>query len=164
LFACAAFGFLLFNWQPAKIFMGDVGSGFLGYVFALLLVMTTWDWHTQFDLFSPGANGIFLWVILLGYFIVDATVTLIRRLLRGDAWYSAHRTHAYQKMVIAGLSHRRVTSTILAINLLWLTPMAGASVLYPSWALPFTLIALAPLVAWVLYWKAGTPNAAAHAR
>ena len=157
--AFAAFGFLIFNWQPAKIFMGDVGSGFLGYTFAILAIWTVSTAVTRHAQ-SIGEQGLSLWVwiILLGYFLIDASLTLLRRVLRGDKWYSAHRTHAYQKWVISGASHRRVTLTILAINLFWLTPLAVAAVLFKSVALVIASIALAPLVVMVAHFRAGTPN------
>ncbi|MEJ2442916.1 MAG: glycosyltransferase family 4 protein [Exilibacterium sp.] len=84
--AAAALGFLLLNFPPAKIFMGDAGSGFIGLVLGGLSLQAAWD---QPQLFWS-------WLILLGVFFVDATVTLVRRVLRGEKFYQAHRSHAYQ--------------------------------------------------------------------
>lgn len=108
LLAGAAAGFLIFNWAPARIFMGDAGSGFLGFVFAILAIASE----------RAGALPIVYWVLLSGVFIFDSTVTLIRRVLHGEIWYEAHRSHAYQRIVALGYSHARVAGGVLAINFL----------------------------------------------
>jgi Fuc2NAc and GlcNAc transferase len=102
---CAA-GFLVLNWPPARIFMGDVGSGFLGFTFASLSIATE----------NSGAFPILGWLVLSSVFFFDSTATLIRRALRGERWYEAHRSHAYQRLVSAGRSHRTVTSGVLGLN------------------------------------------------
>ena len=120
LIAAASAGFLPLNWAPAKLFMGDVGSGMLGYLFAVLSIATE----------NAGAMPLLLWVLLLGAFVFDATVTLCRRIAHGERWYHAHHSHAYQRMVQAGRSHAMVSSVILLINLVlailavvaWLRP------------------------------------------
>jgi len=99
--------FLLWNWSPARIFMGDVGSGFLGFVFGVLALASE----------VQKAVPIEAWIVLLAVFIVDATATLIRRVLQGERWYSAHRTHAYQVAAQAS-DHARVTTAVALINLL----------------------------------------------
>jgi Fuc2NAc and GlcNAc transferase len=103
LLAGAAAGFLLLNWSPARIFMGDVGSGFIGFVFATLAIATE----------NAGALPLLVWVLLSGVFLFDSTVTLLRRMLRGEKWYHGHRVHAYQRLVTAGHSHAAVTTGIL---------------------------------------------------
>jgi Fuc2NAc and GlcNAc transferase len=101
-------GFLIFNWPPAKIFMGDVGSGFLGFVFADLM----WITHNHHQLsFS-------VWFILLSIFVVDASCTLIYRIIQKKNWWAAHREHAYQRLVQAGFSHKKITLSVLGVNLL----------------------------------------------
>ncbi|MEP6506714.1 MAG: glycosyltransferase family 4 protein [Gemmatimonadales bacterium] len=120
LVAAASAGFLPLNWAPARIFMGDVGSGMLGYLFAVLAIASE----------NSGAVPLLLWVLLLGAFVFDATVTLCRRIAHGERWYHAHHSHAYQRMVQAGRSHAQVSTTILFINLIlailaivaWLRP------------------------------------------
>lgn len=107
LIAAASAGFLPLNWAPAKLFMGDVGSGMLGYLFAVLAVASE----------NVGAVPLLIWVLLLGAFVFDATVTLCRRIAHGERWYHAHHSHAYQRMVQAGRSHAQVSTTILIINL-----------------------------------------------
>ncbi|MDQ3082466.1 MAG: glycosyltransferase family 4 protein [Gemmatimonadota bacterium] len=106
LIAAANAGFLPLNWAPAKLFMGDVGSGMLGYLFAELAIASE----------NAGAVPLLIWVLLLGAFVFDATVTLCRRIAHGERWYHAHHSHAYQRMVQAGRSHAQVSSMILAIN------------------------------------------------
>jgi Fuc2NAc and GlcNAc transferase len=102
----AALGFLPWNWKPARIFMGDVGSGFLGFVLAVLAIATE----------RAGALPALVWLLLYAVFAFDATVTIVRRAWRGERWYAAHRSHAYQRAVQAGWSHARVTSAVLAFN------------------------------------------------
>lgn len=133
--AAASLGFLLWNWPPAKIFMGDVGSGYLGYVLGVLALAASCQ--------SPAI--LWVWLILGGVFFVDATVTLVRRLLRGDRVYEAHRSHAYQWLARRWQSHKSVTMTVTAINLLWLLPCASLAALHPRWALWMALVALIPL-------------------
>src|SRR5690606_30192313 len=84
--AASVLGFLAWNFPPARIFMGDAGSGFLGIALGILSLQAAWIAPTLF----------WAWQILLGVFVVDATFTLLRRLLRGEKVYEAHRSHAYQ--------------------------------------------------------------------
>lgn len=106
--AGSAAGFLAWNWPPAKIFMGDVGSGFLGFVFAILALLS--ELH--------GALPATAWLLLAGVFVLDSTATLLRRVWRREQWYAAHRSHAYQRLVSYGYSHRFVTSAIIVMNYL----------------------------------------------
>lgn len=104
--AGCSFGFLLWNWPPARIFLGDVGSGLLGYYFAVLALASE----------ARGSAPLSLWLVLMSVFVVDATITLARRALKGERWYEAHRSHAYQRIVQAGYSHRVVTSVVVATD------------------------------------------------
>jgi Fuc2NAc and GlcNAc transferase len=106
LLAAAAAGFLVWNWAPARLFMGDVGSGFIGFLFGGLALASE----------NAHALPAVLWLILLGPFFMDATITLLRRIARGERWYAGHRTHAYQRAVLGGWSHRRVTATVAALS------------------------------------------------
>ena len=106
LFAAGSAGFLVWNWAPAKIFLGDVGSGLLGYLFAILALASE----------RRDAVPVLAWILIFGLFVVDATATLLRRMLRGERWYEAHRSHAYQRLVRAGWPHARATGTVLAVN------------------------------------------------
>jgi Fuc2NAc and GlcNAc transferase len=123
LMAAGAAGFLVWNWSPAKIFMGDIGSSLLGYMFATIAVASE----------NLGGLPVLGWSLLLGVFIVDATVTLVRRIVRGERWYAAHRSHAYQRLVQAGISHAGVTSRVIGINCLLATLVGAASLGWASW-------------------------------
>lgn len=112
--AMAVLGFLYWNFPPARIFMGDAGSGFLGVALGVLSLQAAWQ---SSELFWG-------WLILLGVFIVDATFTLLRRLIRGDKVYEAHRSHAYQFASRQFGKHLPVTLAVGAINLFWLLPIA----------------------------------------
>ncbi len=135
LLAAAVLGFLIWNWPPAKIFMGDVGSGFLGFVFAVLAIWSE----------NSGAVPLLIWLLLLGVFIVDATVTLIKRMARGEKLYEAHRSHVYQLAVQAGYSHKQVTLTVLLINIM-LGIVAAVTLYYHNYMLLITLVTMAVLV------------------
>jgi UDP-N-acetylmuramyl pentapeptide phosphotransferase/UDP-N-acetylglucosamine-1-phosphate transferase len=101
----AAIGFLVWNWSPARIFLGDIGSVPLGYVLGFLLL----------DLAARGRWTIA--VILPLYFLADATITLVRRLLRGARVWQAHREHFYQHAVRRGLGHAAVVKRVIAADL-----------------------------------------------
>lgn len=110
----AVAGFLVWNFPPAKIFMGDAGSGFLGITLGLFSIHAA---HLSPSFFCS-------WLILLGVFIVDATWTLIRRFLRGEKVYEAHRSHAYQFASRHYSSHKTVSLAVAALNVFWLLPLA----------------------------------------
>lgn len=137
--ASASAGFLMWNWPPARIFMGDVGSGFLGFSFAVLALTSQ----------TSGALPVLLWVVLLAIFVMDASFTLLRRMLHREPWYRAHRTHAYQRLVQAGFTHRQVVLAALGLNVLVLWPMAWLVWAYPG-ALPGVLLATV-VGSWVLW-------------
>lgn len=121
--AGASLGFLYWNWPRAKIFMGDVGSGFLGFVFALAWVADAGAPHVSGGFFG---GGFFTLPVLLGCFLVDATLTLAWRVFRGEKWWAAHRLHVYQTYA-AAYGHRAVTLAYMAITAFWLAPMAWAA-------------------------------------
>jgi len=112
--ALATSGFLYWNWPPAKIFMGDVGSCLIGFSFGLLALLGE----------KNGTLPILVWFILLALFICDATFTLFMRIMKKEKWYSAHRSHAYQRLVQMGISHARLAIYLLLINVTILWPMA----------------------------------------
>lgn len=146
----ACLGFLIWNWPPAKIFMGDIGSGYLGFVIGVLAVAMAHE------------NGVafWVWLILAGVFVVDATVTLFRRALRAERVFQAHRSHAYQWLARKWGSHQRVTVGVVLLNLFWLLPWALAAASSPDWAARIALVALIPLVMLVLVAGAGRREAA----
>jgi len=110
----ACCGFLFWNWPPAKIFMGDVGSCSLGFCFGILAVMSE----------LTNSIPIAIWFILLAVFICDATYTLFMRVVRREKWYKAHKTHAYQRLVLCGMTHKKLVSLVSVINILILWPLA----------------------------------------
>lgn len=150
LLATASLGFLVWNFPPARIFMGDAGSGFVGLMLGIVAIVAARG--------SPGL--LWAWLILLGAFIVDATVTLLRRLRRGARLHEAHRTHAYQHAARRAGGHRPVTLAVAAINLFWLLPW---SLMVTSGQLPGVLALIAaylPLVGLTLALRAGLPERA----
>ncbi|MDH4607321.1 glycosyltransferase family 4 protein [Pseudomonas sp. BN102] len=143
--AAAVCGFLFWNFPPARIFMGDAGSGFLGITLGALSLQAAW--------FDP--KLLWAWLILLGVFIVDATWTLMRRLLRGDKVYEAHRSHAYQYASRSCGRHLPVTLVVGAINLFWLLPWAcGVAMGTIDGALALAVSYL-PLVGLAIHFNAG---------
>jgi Fuc2NAc and GlcNAc transferase len=131
----ATLGFLVSNWPPARIFMGDVGSGFLGYCLTVLALAAS----------RYSAIPIEVWAILSGVFLVDATVTLLRRFVRGDRWLEAHRLHAYQILARRWQAHQPTTILVIAINLFWLLPWAWIAASSPGRAMLCSIAALLPL-------------------
>jgi UDP-N-acetylmuramyl pentapeptide phosphotransferase/UDP-N-acetylglucosamine-1-phosphate transferase len=103
--AGASLGFLFYNWPPARIFMGDVGAAFIGFTFASLTVLG----GTQ-SVEHAIAGALFVWP-----FIFDTAFTLLRRLVRGENVFRAHRSHLYQRLVASGWSHARVTLLYAAL-------------------------------------------------
>ncbi|MEI7432166.1 MAG: glycosyltransferase family 4 protein [Betaproteobacteria bacterium] len=145
LLLAAVAGFLFWNFPPAKIFMGDAGSGFLGLMLGLLSIQAAWLDQALF----------WAWLVLLGVFVVDATLTLLRRLLRKQKPYEAHRSHAYQYASRKFGAHRPVTLVVGAINLFWLTPLAMLVGLGYVDGFFGVLLAYSPLVWLALRFKAG---------
>ena len=125
--AAAALAFLRFNFPPARVFMGDAGSIPLGFLAAALGILgarqSIWPWVFPLLVFSP--------------FIVDASVTLMRRAMRGEKVWQAHRSHYYQRVVLLGASHRQLALAAYALMLLCA-------------ALAFSLLVLPRLAAWLL--------------
>jgi Fuc2NAc and GlcNAc transferase len=146
--AAAVAGFLCWNFPPAKIFMGDAGSGFIGLMAGAISVSSAW--HQPELLWS--------WVILSGVFVVDATWTLVRRLSRGEKVYQAHSHHGYQHAA-RRFGHKKVTLTVVGINITFLLPIAllvALNYLDAFWAV---VIAFAPLVVVAIVLKAGQARA-----
>jgi len=133
-------GFLLWNLPPAKIFMGDAGSNFLGFMvpaFALIC-------EKKYGL------PLVIWVILYGAFWFDALLTLIRRMARKEKWYLPHKLHAYQRLHQSGMSHGRVTLIYLYVNLI-LAAIAYAGFTYINSVYISLIVAIFILIA--LYFK-----------
>lgn len=145
----ASCGFLLWNWPPARIFMGDVGSGYLGFVLAVLGLASGGHGH--------GVFGVWSCLILAGVFAVDATFTVVRRYLRGEQVTRPHRTHAFQ-LLTQRMGHRNVTLCIALVNVAWLLPCAVASALRPQDTLWIGALALCPLMLGAFIIDAGRPE------
>lgn len=136
----AALGFLVLNWHPAKIFMGDVGSGFVGYYVAAVAIASE----------NASEVPILLWVVLMAVFAVDATATLVYRTINRYPWAEAHRTHVYQLAVQNGLSHNRV-SIIVGIVDATLVAIAYLGLRQPEHVAVIARVTLAAVfIAWLL--------------
>jgi Fuc2NAc and GlcNAc transferase len=145
LLTAAAVGFLAWNWPPARIFMGDVGSGYVGYALGALAFWTVVaGWLTPW-----------VWLILGGTFLVDATTTLLVRARRRESLTEAHRSHAYQRLSRYWGGHRPVTLAYAAVNTLWLGPWALVALQWPGRGATCVLIAHAPLLVAALWLGAG---------
>jgi UDP-N-acetylmuramyl pentapeptide phosphotransferase/UDP-N-acetylglucosamine-1-phosphate transferase len=140
--AGAAAGFLVWNWHPARIFLGDVGSVPLGYLLGGLLLM----------LAAQGAWAPAL--ILALYYLADASLTLLARLARGRPVFEAHREHAYQVAVRAGLSHARVSAFVAVVNAALVT-LALLAALWMPWPPLAVAVLLVGAALAVLRWRAG---------
>jgi UDP-N-acetylmuramyl pentapeptide phosphotransferase/UDP-N-acetylglucosamine-1-phosphate transferase len=106
--AAGSLGFLGHNWHPAKIFMGDVASTFLGYTFAVLPLLSA----------DQGGDALMLGTLLMWTFIMDAGLTFIRRVLQRENVFAPHRTHLYQRLVIGGYPHYLISTLYLMLTLL----------------------------------------------
>lgn len=105
----AVAGFLFWNWEKAKIFMGDVGSTLLGYNIAIFTIY-----------YANAESSIFVWLILFGVFLFDASITLYRRFRNGEKILQAHKKHAYQRLTQFGWSHSKVVIASIIVNLILL--------------------------------------------
>jgi Fuc2NAc and GlcNAc transferase len=126
--------FMLFNWPPASIFMGDAGSTFLGYLFGPLILVTV----------MVGDVTIWTWLVVFGYFFADIIVTQIMRVILVKKWYLAHRSHAYQNLARITGSHLKVTGGVVLYNLVWVLPLTLWSALSPEIALYAVVLAVLP--------------------
>jgi len=129
--AAASLGFLFHNWPPARIFMGDVGSAFLGFLFAAT------------PLLVPLRDSLARAILVLWPFLFDSTFTLLRRLRRRENIFAAHRSHLYQRLIISGRSHRFVT-TLYGLLAVW---GALAAITMSRWVL--LPLALMPPALWL---------------
>lgn len=141
--AASTMGFLILNWSPAKIFMGDVGSGFLGLMIGIIAYANTLE-----------GGSVWIWLVLLGIFLVDSGITLFRRILNGDKWYKAHCSHAYQHAA-RKWGHKRVTLATIGINLCWLFPVANMIYWNEDIAIFLVLLAYVPLIILALKFQSG---------
>jgi len=136
--AGVAMGFLVWNWHPAKIFLGDVGSVPIGFLLGWMLL-------------SIAAKGYWAAALILpGYFLVDATLTLMKRALRGDKIWQAHREHFYQYAVLRGKSHAEVSSAIAVANVLLIALAVTVTPGQEHWAIIGAVCVVTVLILWML--------------
>jgi Fuc2NAc and GlcNAc transferase len=140
LLAVCSLGFLIFNWPPASIFMGDSGSLFLGFAFGALIAKTTLD----------SELSTWTWLIIFGYLAGDTTTTAVVRIFVTNKWYGEHRSHAYQNLARIWGSHLNVVLGVSLFHILWLLPLAVWSTLTPATAPLAALLALVPVIFWTL--------------
>ena len=134
--AGATAGFLVWNWHPARIFLGDVGSIPLGFMLGFLIL-------------SLAARGYWAAALILpSYYLADATITLMRRILRGEKFWRAHSQHFYQQAVRGGRSHAKVGAAVIVANLV-LIALAVVSLYWPLPALAGAVLTVAALLAWL---------------
>jgi len=136
LLAAAHAGFLIWNCPPARLFMGDAGSVPTGFLVAAIALLGALQGHL-----NP-----FCWAILLAVFITDASWTLVWRLSTGQAFTQPHRLHAYQRLSRYWDSHLSVDMLLLAINVMWLFPLAWAVQAWPSYSIILVILAYFPLL------------------
>lgn len=104
--SASSLGFIFHNWSPAKIFMGDVSSTFLGYTFAVLPLLAA----------DQGGDALMLGTLLMWTIIMDAGVTFIQRAIRRENVLAAHRTHVYQRLVTGGYSHATISFMFIVLT------------------------------------------------
>ena len=133
--AAACAGFLPLNFPRARVFMGDVASVPLGFIFASLAVFGV----------MTGSLSLPVAILIMSVFIVDATLTLLSRVFRGERWYTAHAQHVYQRLIAQGWTHRQVLLIYQAVNVIVVLPALVLAEIYPQYAMVtvgFTLILL----------------------
>tara|TARA_B100000519_G_scaffold203428_1_gene226718 strand:+ start:29156 stop:30109 length:954 start_codon:yes stop_codon:yes gene_type:complete len=138
--AASSLAFLYFNWSPAKIFLGDSGSYFFGYVFVIISMITVKDSHLS----------VITWLIILGYFITDTAFTTIYRFLFVEDWSGTHRSHAYQNIARKLNNHKIVTVLVIAINIFYLLPLAYISNQYLDYKWYALVLGITPILLFVL--------------
>ncbi len=136
LLAASQLGFLVWNWPPARLFMGDAGSIPTGFLLAGLVLVGAVE----------GRLSLPCWLVLLAVFIVDASWTLLWRIATGQAFAQPHRLHAYQRLSAYWGSHLRVDLLLIGVFCGWLLPLAWLSEIYPRYAFLLVILAYVPLL------------------
>ena len=129
-------GFLILNWSPAKIFMGDVGSLALGYYFAVMALIGVVEHDLPIGAF----------IILYGLFLVDTSVTLFRRMMTGKRWWEAHTEHYYQRAIRAGFTHAQVAAGAIILTALAVVFASIEALGATSNGIPFLLFGVLILI------------------
>jgi Fuc2NAc and GlcNAc transferase len=134
-------GFLIHNWPPASIFMGDSGSIFLGYFFGSLIIISL----------ISGEISFWTWLIVFSCFFGDTNVTIIMRLILSKKWYKPHRSHGYQNLARILDNHKKVTIGVQVYNIFYILPLTVFSVTIPMWAEFFSILAIVPVIILSIY-------------
>jgi len=139
-------GFLVYNWQPAKIFMGDTGSYFLGFVFATMALIC--KAHADISFYSS--------IVIFGFFIFDTTYVLFRRALRMEKLFQAHQMFIFHKLMrTKNWSHQKVSVLYTSVMVVWLFPLANLASIYDDYGMLVVVVAYAPLLGLAIWTKAG---------
>ena len=138
--AVSSIAFLYFNWPPAKMFLGDAGSYFYGYLFSFLFLITIKNDYMP----------IWTCLIIFAYFITDTTTTIFLRILLVKDWYRTHHSHAYQNLARVLNSHKFVTGLVLIINIFYLLPLAYLSIKIPEYGWMLFFISIIPIFFFVI--------------
>ncbi len=137
--------FLWFNWPPSKVFLGDVGSGFIGLILPALYILN----------FGVSFNSIGVFFILNAAFFADSLWTLFVRIIKREKFYQSHRSHAYQHASIELSSHSKVSKLYIGYTFLYTGPLATWALLKSEFLLVALLLAYLPMVKWQLKYRAG---------
>ena len=138
-------GFLFYNWNPAKIFMGNTGSYFIGFLFASLALIS--KAHADVSFYSH--------LIIFGFFIFDTTFVLLRRLLQKKPLFEAHQTFIFHKLLKDDWSHGKISVFYVMVMILWLFPLANLASIYDTRGMMILMIAYFPLLVFAIYNRAG---------
>lgn len=133
------FAFLLFNFPPAKVFMGDVGSASLGLIIFLMALIGQKNFQVP----------ILYWIMLNGIFLFDSSITLLRRLMKGEKWYAPHKMHAYQRLRQKGIKIRTILMGQFIANCVFLILVA---LLHQNQSFKFMIINIELLILVFLYY------------
>ena len=142
--AAVCAGFLPLNFPQASVFMGDVASVPLGFVFG------------AFALYGlrTGVMDLAMAILIMAVFTIDATLTLLARAIRGERWYTAHNQHIYQRLIVQGWSHSRVLMVYQAVNVLVILPAVVLEYMYPQYAFVITGVVLGLLgIGWYIAFR-----------
>lgn len=142
--AAVTLAFLCFNWAPARIFMGDVGSGFIGLLIGLQVLY----------LWFSGLVPLFVSLILLGAFWVDATYTLLVRIRTGQAFTEAHRSHAYQRLADR-FGHAKTNFAFVLLLVFWMLPLSWLAMRFPAMAVMSLIVSIIPIGVLCVRYRAG---------
>ena len=135
-------GFLCFNFSKSKLFLGDSGSLFLAYCLSFFVLETL----------SQGELSLWVWLILLGHFLTETTLTTIIRIFLTKDWYKPHKSHAYQNLARILDNHKKVTFSSILFHIFWLLPLAYISVLMPHLGFKLFVLACFPVAILTLFY------------